>query len=188
MPQNSAGPLLGDNGFLYFPREVVNREFAKWGSALKILKPMTAQQIALAKEESTAGYIQRLIIQAWYLLSDRFGAFGHFPRAFLRGMRSLTELSRSLLRALGIINSLRMNDENRIKLYEAARSFIGTDASPNDLAPDELGCAETVNESFERLWASTCTATTVSRRTGCIKRFASLKTSKRSLSPFLDLS
>ena len=61
-------------GFLYFPREVVNREFAKWGSALKILKPMTAQQIALAKEESTAGYIQRLIIQAWYLLSDRFGA------------------------------------------------------------------------------------------------------------------
>ena len=39
-----------------------------------------------------------------------------------------------------------MNDENRIKLYEAARSFIGRDASPNDLAPDELGCAETVNE------------------------------------------
>ena len=61
-------------------------------------------------------------------------------------MRSLTELSRLLLRALGIINSLRMYDENRIKLYEAPRSFIGTDASPNDLAPDELGCAETVNE------------------------------------------
>jgi len=47
-------------------------------------------------------------------------------------MRSLTELSRSLLRVLDIINSLRMNDENRIKLYEAARPFIGTDASPND--------------------------------------------------------
>ena len=61
-------------------------------------------------------------------------------------MRSLTELSRLLLKALGILNSLRMNDENRIKLYEAPRSFIGTDASPNDLAPDELGCAETVNE------------------------------------------
>ena len=76
--QNSAGPLLGDKGFLYFPREIVNREFAKWGSALMILKPMTVQQIALAKEESTAGYIQRLIIQAWYLLSDRFGAFGRF--------------------------------------------------------------------------------------------------------------
>ena len=64
-------------------------------------------------------------------------------------MRSLTELSRSLLRALGIINSLRMNDENRIKLYEAARSFIGTDASPNDLAPDELGCVEMVNEIIQ---------------------------------------
>jgi hypothetical protein len=76
--QNSAGPLLGDNGFLYFPREVINREFAKWGSGLKILKPMTSQQIALAKEESPARRIQRLIIQAWYLLSDKFGAFGHF--------------------------------------------------------------------------------------------------------------
>jgi hypothetical protein len=76
--QNSAGPLLGDKGFLYFPSEIVNREFAKWGSALMILKPITVQQIALAKEESTTGYIQRLIIQAWYLVSDRFGAFGRF--------------------------------------------------------------------------------------------------------------
>ena len=83
--QNSAGPLLGDNGFLYFSREIVNREFAKWGSALKILKPMNAQQIALAKEESTAGYIQRLIIQAWYLLSHKFGTFGRaFGRFFAR--------------------------------------------------------------------------------------------------------
>ena len=80
----------------------------------------------------------------------KVGTFGAFGAAFLRGMRNLTELSRSLLRALGIINSLRMNDENRIKLYEAARSFIGTDASPNDLAPDELGCAETVNEIIRR--------------------------------------
>jgi len=34
---------------------------------------------------------------------------------------------------------------NAEKLYETALSFIGTDASPNDEAPDELGCAETVN-------------------------------------------
>jgi hypothetical protein len=58
----------------------------------------------------------------------------------------MRELSRSLLAALGIIKSLRMNDENRIRLYETARSFIGTDASPNDLALDELGCAETVTD------------------------------------------
>ena len=65
-------------------------------------------------------------------------------------MRNFAERTRSPLKALGILNSLRMNDENRIRLYEAARSFIGTDASPNDLAPDELGCAETVNEIIRR--------------------------------------
>lgn len=31
-------------------------------------------------------------------------------------------------------------------LYAKALASCGTDASPNDLAPDELGCAETVNE------------------------------------------
>lgn len=34
---------------------------------------------------------------------------------------------------------------NRDRLYNRAVSCIGIDASPNDLAPDELGCAETVN-------------------------------------------
>jgi hypothetical protein len=61
--QNSAGPLLHDDGFLYLSREVVNREFAKWGSALKVLEPMTAQQIAFATEKSAAGRIQRSIIR-----------------------------------------------------------------------------------------------------------------------------
>ena len=65
-------------------------------------------------------------------------------------MPSLSKLSRDLLAALGIIKNLRMNDENRIRLYEAARSSIGTDASPSDLAPDELGCAETVNEIIKK--------------------------------------
>ena len=34
---------------------------------------------------------------------------------------------------------------NRSKVYIAAVSCLGTDASPNDIAPDEVGCAETVN-------------------------------------------
>ena len=71
-------------------------------------------------------------------------------------MRNFAERTRSPLKALGILNSLRMNDENRIRLYEAARSFIGTDASPNDLAPDELGCAETVNEIMAIFTAEKC--------------------------------
>jgi hypothetical protein len=34
----------------------------------------------------------------------------------------------------------------RERFYEAALAALGTDASPKDVAPDELGCAETVNE------------------------------------------
>lgn len=32
------------------------------------------------------------------------------------------------------------------KIYETALGFIGKDASPSDLAPDEFGCAETVSD------------------------------------------
>ena len=41
-----------------------------------------------------------------------------------------------------------MNDENRIRLYEIARKFVDAkaDASPRDVAPDDLACAESVNE------------------------------------------
>jgi hypothetical protein len=73
--QNSYGEV-GDKGFLYFPREVVNREFKKWGTALKIptgaLKP---EQIALAKQQTIAGRIQRAIIECWYVLSEKFGRY-----------------------------------------------------------------------------------------------------------------
>lgn len=33
---------------------------------------------------------------------------------------------------------------NRLLLFATAVKALGTDASPNDLAPDEVGCAETV--------------------------------------------
>lgn len=35
---------------------------------------------------------------------------------------------------------------NAGKLYITAVTSLGTDASPNDLAPDEFGCAETVDD------------------------------------------
>lgn len=34
---------------------------------------------------------------------------------------------------------------NRVKLYATALSFLGTDASPLDEAPDDLGCADSVS-------------------------------------------
>jgi hypothetical protein len=43
---------------------------------------------------------------------------------------------------------------NPEKLHAAALSFIGKDASPNDLAPDELGCAETVNAIYKSVFGA----------------------------------
>lgn len=36
--------------------------------------------------------------------------------------------------------------DNAQHLYDVAFSFLGKDASPRDLAPDEYGCAETVSD------------------------------------------
>lgn len=74
--QNSYGKDIAEKGFVYFPRDVVNTEFATWGSALKIPTGiLTKEQIELAKQETTFGRIQRAILQAWYLLSERFGSY-----------------------------------------------------------------------------------------------------------------
>ena len=46
--------------------------------------------------------------------------------------------------------TLRNSTERRMHLYNTACSFIGMDASPNDVAPDEYGCAESVSDIFRR--------------------------------------
>jgi peptidoglycan hydrolase-like protein with peptidoglycan-binding domain len=40
---------------------------------------------------------------------------------------------------------LALSDFNRRRIYRTALSFIGRDASPSDLAPDEVGCADSVS-------------------------------------------
>lgn len=42
-----------------------------------------------------------------------------------------------------IVNPIT-DGNNRLTLFDVAIQALGTDASPNDVAPDELGCAETV--------------------------------------------
>jgi peptidoglycan hydrolase-like protein with peptidoglycan-binding domain len=37
-----------------------------------------------------------------------------------------------------------LSNFNREKIYRSAIAFLGIDASPNDLAPDEFGCADSV--------------------------------------------
>ena len=60
-------------------------------------------------------------------------------------MPNRASLIQQLKKALGLIDTLRMNDENRIKLYEAAYEALDSDPSPKDEAPDELACANSFN-------------------------------------------
>lgn len=41
---------------------------------------------------------------------------------------------------------------NQQKLLEIAKAFVGKDISPNDVAPDELGCAESVSEAIRKIY------------------------------------
>jgi hypothetical protein len=57
--------------------------------------------------------------------------------------RLVVLLKEMVARLRNRIEEITLPEEN--SLLAAAKAALGTDASPNDLAPDELGCAETVS-------------------------------------------
>ena len=61
-------------------------------------------------------------------------------------MKSLRQLLKLFI---SIFNPVTRKN-NRLIFYNAALNALGTDASPNDIVPDELGCAETVNEIHKK--------------------------------------
>lgn len=76
-------------------------------------------------------------------------------KAFLfgNGLHMLRDLTPSLWsRIMELLNPSPKTEPKviaksaRERLFERAQKSIGQDASPNDKAPDEVGCAETVNE------------------------------------------
>lgn len=58
----------------------------------------------------------------------------------------LRNLLQQLLELLGLIKKEIPMETPSQKLYRKAKEFVGVDASPRDVAPDELGCAESVSE------------------------------------------
>lgn len=54
-----------------------------------------------------------------------------------------------LWKVLGIVQNNLVTTQGQ-QIFTTAKSLIGTDVSPNDLAPDELGCAETVSTLLNR--------------------------------------
>lgn len=58
----------------------------------------------------------------------------------------LEELRQILINASKYLDTHRMDNDQL--LYSRALTFLNTDASPSDEAPDELGCADTVEEIY----------------------------------------
>jgi len=56
----------------------------------------------------------------------------------------------SLRKSLISLKKKLMEPSNAEKIYQAAKDALGTEASPRDIAPDELGCAETADEIVKR--------------------------------------
>ena len=71
--QNSYGENLGDRGYQYFPRETINKEFAKYGTGLYVFEDLTPEQIALARQSTVFGALQRAIIAVWWAIATKFG-------------------------------------------------------------------------------------------------------------------
>lgn len=67
--QNSYGENVGQGGYYYFSRDIINREFSLPSTTLKIIKTITPEQKALIAQETPIGKIWRLVANAWYMIS-----------------------------------------------------------------------------------------------------------------------
>jgi hypothetical protein len=97
----SYGTGVGNQGFFYFPREVINAEFKKWGTALKIPTGMlTEDMIQEAKKETALGLVIRKFLAFCYILSDAYGSSLDARETILaRALQAIQE-ARALLASL----------------------------------------------------------------------------------------
>lgn len=56
----SNGKGMGDNGFLYFSREIINRDFARPETGLYIYKKLSKEELEAAKSQTILGYLQMI--------------------------------------------------------------------------------------------------------------------------------
>lgn len=86
-------------------------------------------------------------------------------------LQTILTLQKKLLELLSL-RQAPQGRTNREKLYNTAVSCLGTDASPNDVAPDEYGCAESVNEVHKK-----CFGFPIGGELSTYKMYAVLKSS-----------
>lgn len=81
----------------------------------------------------------------------------------------LEKIWEAIKKILGIFESRSTTQtpvlSNREKLYETAKSLLSKEVSPNDVAPDELACVESLNEVYKKafgtiIWTGTAYTST----------------------------
>lgn len=65
-------------------------------------------------------------------------------------LKTINDTYTNTVKILELLSSDPRSDPKGLADY--AEAFLGTDASPNDVAPDELGCAESVSEIIQEIF------------------------------------
>ncbi|MFN3658162.1 MAG: hypothetical protein ACK4UO_12975 [Pseudolabrys sp.] len=121
------GPNVGDHGFLYFDRDTINRVLAVEGTGAFTISE----------------YGNRLV----FLLGTMLESFPWLLRLLPSLVAILTTQQDNSVTVPPAPEPQPepAQETQSERILATAELHIGKDASPNDLAPDELGCAETLS-------------------------------------------
>ena len=64
----------------------------------------------------------------------------------------LEKIKKSIIKIEGYIKPDVEPQTPQEEMLALAKKYVGTDASPNDVAPDELGCAESVSCLIQKIY------------------------------------
>lgn len=122
--QNSWGKKVGDDGLFYISREVINHFVDDYGAFMFVDMP----------KEDAQYYIDNnvKVDTNWLLMQIQVS------------INAIAEIIKNLLKKMPEVTPTPAPEKPKNPLFLVAKSALGTDVSPKDLAPDELGCAESV--------------------------------------------
>ena len=133
---NSAGTSVGENGFHYFSREVINHFVGLYGAYMFLDKSKEELEYLIeAGIKENDYWFVKILKRIYYIFT----------------VPQFTKEEKNALVVDTINNEIKAS-EPRLKLLQKALDYLGKDASPTNQAPPELACAESVsfliNECF----------------------------------------
>lgn len=137
---NSYGDKVGDKGLYYFSRKVINHYYAKYGAFTLVDLPREDVEYMLQNGiKSEDNWIIGLlkVVKSFFYSP----VFTDEEKEFL--IKQTTMVVQEKIKE--VINP-------REKLLIAAKEWLGKDASPDEKAPDDLACAESVSNILRSIY------------------------------------